>query len=97
MRLVRDHLHAGDGYLKFYLPAEPPPPPEAVAYWYTGYSMNEEVLRGMTFLLLRSSPRLSSFQVSWSDLMGMDLEVFMAMYEEQQDLVIKVEAESVGN
>lgn len=59
--------------------------------------MNEEVLRGMTFLLLRNSPRVSSFQVSWSDLMGIDLEVFMAMYEEQQDLFIKVEAESVGD
>lgn len=59
--------------------------------------MNEEVLRGMTFLLLRSSPRLSSFQVSWSELMGMDLEVFLAMYEKQQDLVIKTEAESIGD
>jgi hypothetical protein len=59
--------------------------------------MNEEVLQGMTFLLLRNSPRVSNFQVSWSDLMGMDLEVFMAMYEEQQDLVIRVEAESIGD
>ncbi len=51
----------------------------------------------MAFMLLRSYPGVSSFQVSWSDLMTMDVATFIAMYHDQHDLLIKREADSVGD
>lgn len=51
----------------------------------------------MAFLLLKNYPQISSFQTSWSDLMSMDVATFMAMYEEQYDLLIRAEAKSVGD